>query len=511
MQDCSHGLKDVVYDLGDCTKWEFMFPSNEKPVLQMSQSGEQLADMADEEEFEEVEKFIDMPHSWSQPLQITRKEFQLRCPHGKKTVLYKRAKLEKYTPYLLSDGMVAKLYIYKDDEMHSLSITREFYENRIDHLERRQHNMDTGFVTEYFKKGKKNALREHYYKVRSQGPESERTMIFDSHMRVDGLVRREELATEMTEHYVESTDFLVYKHTKFGKRVKIFGPSSKSARPISCIEEKFKRNPERSVSTNLALREFDIASDTIRLTYHHEPDCVTAATQEFIKPPNLDEKRDGTVNLFEYLSSYQPDPHTPKPTNLQLYQQLDSLIKEEWKAQARVIEILNERRREEARTELDISIYDVERNEKARKQRLAQVQQEKEDKNREREMDTDYLAPFLTRFSSSEGALKRSQALRVKDECLQDLKQRLIDKANLIQSRFEQETNELQKKQQWYQQCQTSMSKEDEEEYLSYCSASMFRIHILEHRLNKHKELAPQRYMALEQKLRNDARLADLL
>lgn len=23
----------MTYDLGDCTKWEFMFPTNEKPVL----------------------------------------------------------------------------------------------------------------------------------------------------------------------------------------------------------------------------------------------------------------------------------------------------------------------------------------------------------------------------------------------------------------------------------------------------------------------------------------------
>lgn len=38
-----------------------------------------------------------------------------------------------------------------------------------------------------------------------------------------------------------------------------------------------------------------------------------------------------------------------------------------------VIEILNERRKEEARTQLDTSIYDVDRNEKSRQLRLAQV------------------------------------------------------------------------------------------------------------------------------------------
>lgn len=48
-----------------------------------------------------------------------------------------------------------------------------------------------------------------------------------------------------------------------------------------------------------------------------------------------------------------------------------------------------------------------------------------------------------------------------------------------------QETQELQRKQSWYQQNQVSMTKEDEEEYLNFCSEAMFRIHILEQRLNR--------------------------
>ena len=35
----------MLYDLGDCTQWEFMFPSNDKPQLQLP----------DEERFDEFE------------------------------------------------------------------------------------------------------------------------------------------------------------------------------------------------------------------------------------------------------------------------------------------------------------------------------------------------------------------------------------------------------------------------------------------------------------------------
>ena len=48
-----------------------------------------------------------------------------------------------------------------------------------------------------------------------------------------------------------------------------------------------------------------------------------------------------------------------------------------------------------------------------------------------------------------------------------------------------QETQELQKKQQWYQENQVTLTPEDEDLYLSYCSQAMFRIRILEQRLSR--------------------------
>ncbi|KAK2085139.1 Dynein regulatory complex subunit 7 [Saguinus oedipus] len=126
------------------------------------------------------------------------------------------------------------------------------------------------------------------------------------------------------------------------------------------------------------------------------------------------------------------------------------------------------------------------------------------------ETQLDYLAPFLVQLPPGE-KLTRWQAVRLKDECLSDFKQRLINKANLIQARFEKETQELQKKQQWYQENQVTLTPEDEDLYLSYCSQAMFRIRILEQRLNRHKELAPLKYLALEEKLHKDPRLGELL
>lgn len=74
---------------------------------------------------------------------------------------------------------------------------------------------------------------EHQYKVNAPGPENERTMIFYHEARVDGLMKRIETPTEMTEHFTDRSDHLYYRHVEFSKRPKKFGPAEKDiSRPI---------------------------------------------------------------------------------------------------------------------------------------------------------------------------------------------------------------------------------------------------------------------------------------
>ena len=63
-----------------------------------------------------------------------------------------------------------------------------------------------------------------------------------------------------------------------------------------------------------------------------------------------------------------------------------------------------------------------------------------EEKLRRQEMEMDYLAPFLAQIGNPE-KISKAQAFKLKEDCLADLKQRLIDKANLIQLRFEKVMN----------------------------------------------------------------------
>jgi len=537
MQDCTSGCKDLMWDLLDCTGWEYMFNTTDRQLMLASfqeadaddspqDDGEGgFRDPFDEEggqgprqTLQDDDTIVDMPPSWTENIVITPKDFEMRCPAGKKIKLYKKAKLEKFAPYLMKDGLVSRLSVYGDSEMKELVETKEFYRHRADKLKERIVNTETGFCTENYYPGRTSALREHVYNVSSSTANSDRVMTFYHKARVDGLARREEHALEMTESFAERPDHLFHRHTLFNTK-KNFGPAAPPGtgnKAISRIVERFHRNPDVGANDDVAEIVYNAIEDKISLTYHTEEERISASVREFQKPPGLEEK--GVVTFAPDLHrTFQVDPTVRPKRNLELYEMLvDLLHKEEVskqsirQAEVETKELLEERMKEELVSELEVSVYDTERNDKYRTLRRDLERKAVEEELRRHEMELDYLAPFLAQLGDPP-TLTKMQASKLKSDCLADLKQRLIDKANLIQSRFERETAELQRKQQWYQQNQVSMLKEDEDEYLSYCAEAMFRIHILELRLNRHREMAPHTYEALEKKLRNDPRLIDLL
>ena len=54
------------------------------------------------------------------------------------------------------------------------------------------------------------------------------------------------------------------------------------------------------------------------------------------------------------------------------------------------------------------------------------------------------------------------------------------------------------------------MDPSDEAEYERYCQEAMFRIQILEQRLDRHTELSLQKYAEMDARLRSDPRLRAL-
>ena len=87
------------------------------------------------------------------------------------------------------------------------------------------------------------------------------------------------------------------------------------------------------------------------------------------------------------------------------------------------------------------------------------------------------------------------------------LKERLLDRAKIIQSRLDAENSSLAKKQAAFQRSQRDHDQAGDEEFERFCSETMFRIQILEQRLSRHEDTAMQKYTELDQKLHQDPRL----
>ncbi|XP_011794211.1 PREDICTED: coiled-coil domain-containing protein lobo homolog isoform X2 [Colobus angolensis palliatus] len=519
MQDCWNCCKDLIFDLGDPVRWEYMLLGTDKSQLSLTEEDDSgINDEDDVENLgkEDEDKSFDMPHSWVEQIEISPEAFETRCPNGKKVIQYKRAKLEKWAPYLNSNGLVSRLTTYEDLECTNILEIKEWYQNREDMLELKHINKTTDLKTDYFKHGHPQALRVHSYK--SMQPETDHVIEFYETARVDGLIKREETARTMTEYYQGRPDFLSYRHANFGPRVKKLTLSSAESnpRPIVKITERFFRNPAKPAEEDVAERVFLVAEERIQLRYHCRDDHITASKREFLRHTEVDSKGNKIIMTPDMCISFEVEPMEHTKKLLYQYEAMMHLKREEklsrhqvWESELEVLEILKLREEEEAAHTLTISIYDTKRNEKSKEYREAMERVMHEEHLRQVETQLDYLAPFLAQLPPGE-KLTRWQAVRLKDECLSDFKQRLINKANLIQARFEKETQELQKKQQWYQENQVTLTPEDEDLYLSYCSQAMFRIRILEQRLNRHKELAPLKYLALEEKLYKDPRLGEL-
>ncbi|NXU82045.1 DRC7 protein, partial [Oreotrochilus melanogaster] len=517
MQDCRNGCKDLIFDLSDTIRWEMMLLGSSKPLqLPEAEKEKELPEAMDD--MHKEDKSFDMPPSWVAPIQISPREFETHCSQGNKVILYKQAKLEKWAPYLNENGLVKRLTIYEDLNYTEAVEIREWFKNREDLLDKRQVNIQTQVTTDYFSPGRLLNLKAHTYK--SLKPRTERTMEFYHEARVDGLQKRVENATEMIEYFVGREDFLRVRHTEFGKKqkkIQLAGTTTDNFRPIVQIKEYFHRNLEKPADEDVAERIFLITEDVISLTYHLKDKYITASKKDFFKVAEDDRKGNEAIMTPEMCITYQAGSSEKDKKLLPLYKLLQELTIEEKRlkqqvqqSEAEVLNILEICENEESNIKLSVSIFNTERNEMRRQQYGATEKGTEDELPGQMEQDVDYLAPFLIRLGNRE-QLTKGQALHVRDDCLKDFKHRLVKRVTTIKARFEKAVEELQKKKQWFQDNRNQLSTKEEDDFLACYSEAMFHIHILKLRLSREKQTAPQKYLALEEKLRKDPRLTEHL
>merc|ERR1719198_2903829 len=146
-------------------------------------------------------------------------------------------------------------------------------------------------------------------------------------------------------------------------------------------------------------------------------------------------------------------------------------------------------------------VYDL-----ARQQAAEDASKEEEEEKQEEQVSkVDILAPYLVEYGGK--PLDALQAEFVAKKCKNDFRKRLLDRAQIIQKRLEEEQDQLKKRRSQMQRRGDNVEK-DERAFEQYQSNAMFRIQILEQRLARHEMQAIDKMTQLEKTLTEDPRLA---
>ena len=465
---------------------------------------------AEDEEVNDKLVLADMPPSWVTRLHVPRDLFENGCPNGYKNTTYRKGTIEHFAAYSREDGLVSRVTIYDDIERSDVAETRETFANRKDKLYRRVTAGKTSH--EFFEPGRAKALKEHLF---IEG--ERRELHFYPSARLDGLYLRVELIGKKTYMKFDGSNSpLVYRSVSF-----IDGEAATADmapdRNIRKMAEKFRRSPEVDAEEDVAKRTFELAAGMIKVKYHYGDDRVTASSRAYAK--------DGSGHSIVQVNMF-----SRQPTDAQMLEEFtklqqaerncineirdsDRLTKEILKKREREEDEIAEAEEETARLSpgtkppvpqhLDVSVYDTARS------KLANA--EDEDDPDAEAVPHDYLTPFLQEpIGVTDPPLTREDALQAREATLRSLKDRLVERANIVQSRLDDENQALSKRQAAFQRNRDHMDPSDEAEYERYCQEAMFRIQILDQRLDRHTELSLQKYAEMDQRLREDPRLRNL-
>nr|XP_012139129.1 PREDICTED: dynein regulatory complex subunit 7 isoform X1 [Megachile rotundata] len=487
----SKSCADIKWDLTKVEQWEHLLPGE---PWTMRGTGEEI----DLDSMIPQEKHLDMPISYVNKIRISTQNFEKRYPNGSKTIHYKKAKVQLYAPYIQTDGLIQKITLY-DDYVYATPVeVYEYYQNRSDNLVESRKNLTDDAVVDYYLRGRPDYCKEHrYFSNDSNAVDSERILDFYSTGRLDGLTRIEMHPDYLTQQFTDRDDFLYYRNVQFSRGKSSTALDDIHYRQVSKIVEKFNRDERINANQNIAIREFAIDENEIRLTYHYKPGLFSRATRLFIKPP-LAERGERLVLNPAMTQGYNPLDEPVK--GLEVFYELETQLKEEdcsishvRNAETEVSSFLTTRNNEYLTPTLLISAYDKHRELSATD--ILTIEWKREQSLKDLIEDKDHLKPYLARIGNPP-EVSVLQAYSIKYDCLNDYKQLLVNRANKILHKFEEYMQRLEKLQTSLVQNE-DLSHEEEAEILEKMDEVNFILQTLETRLDRHRDLVPVRYKML--------------
>ena len=236
--------------------------------------------------------------------------------------LFRKAKLELYSPDSHPRGLVARLFKYKDFERTLLVEQVEMFQKRADKLRKRVRYPLQRRVEEFFDSG-----RDHHLKKHSEVLGRWREMEFYATAHIEGLVKRTEVIREkITETFRDRVDHLTYRSVsllpqgvdtssgrsggrkpaaKMGQFVLHVEPGDLAMRKMT---QKFSRSPEVDADKDVQKRTYFVQDKTIREDYHYAEGRIMASSRVYHK-----DAPDGQHVELRFVNPFA-DP--PKPSEL---------------------------------------------------------------------------------------------------------------------------------------------------------------------------------------------------
>mmetsp|Transcript_16362 Transcript_16362/g.19352 ORF Transcript_16362/g.19352 Transcript_16362/m.19352 type:complete len:927 (+) Transcript_16362:60-2840(+) len=460
------------------------------------------------------DNILDLPPSWVGKLSFNNGVLSLKYPPmGSRTVIYRKCKLELFADNIHNQGLVRRITIYRDEAQTVVDERREFFKNRRDKLNIRIRRPLEGKFVDSFLPGRVGGLRQM-----TEWAGVRREIDFYPIARQDGFLRREEdMGVKIIDRFTGRSDGMCYRSATLTEErsgaanmLWVLPAGGVRGGTYDLVAHKMAIKYERkSIPMNfedenanldqLAKRSFYLSEYRVRSQYHIKPGQV--------QPNEVTHYSDrrGSVGL---------GPREENELSAVILAERECLAAVK-NAQLEMNELTLQRRKEESETSLalDEPIFEA-----APKKLQANKNKEGDDTQREiKEGQTqptvDYLTPFLTGLKDTTGVkLTKEEATRVRESCLRSLKERLLERANIIQNRLNVENVRLSKRQATFQRnASRDADPAAEEDFERFCADTMFTIGILEQRLVSHEESALNKYKALDEKLGKDPRLAALL
>lgn len=506
----------MQFNFGNEKVWESLFlgkPKSGKEAKENAEGGEDH-DLMDEDQNPETEskvattdeamRYFDAPTHWSAPLALPRQKYLMKYPpNGKRTVQYYCAKADFFAKGTNEQSMVMRITTYLNHECTIVKEIHEWFENRVDRMYKRiRYFLDNRRFVEFFNPGSRGEIKKW-----TEFPGKSIEVDYYVNGRLDRLLRREEIIGQsVVEYFQGRTDLMTFRSVQLtaekgssNTRQFTLPPSQLGAEMyITRIVQQFERNPTLPDGTDIAKRIFYVREGKAVFYFHFGKSQISGQIKTYMhtKGPSIPAPTDlalsQEVGLDEDLEACQEAAA--------LERECYSSIKTSFQAHDKLCE---SRLDGEFRVENDRTVFEKALD--SAESHAAMTVSQMDATFASESKGTDFLTPFL-RNVNDPSQISKEEALSIRQACLDALKARLVERANIIQSKLHEENAKLGRKQELFQRSQRE-GDFSTEEYEKYCTEAMFRIQILEQRLAAHEEAALRKFADLDLKLSNDPRL----